>query len=146
MSIVDKTPSSQTERIEMEVELAHATAKVWRALTEPELLTAWLLPVFGLSLEPGAAFTFQAPPQPEWDGKVRCKLLSAEPMKRISWSWVVGDMDTVVTFTLQALDTGTRLTLLHTGFAEHQKKNFGGARYGWKMMGGQLVELLGRTS
>ena len=27
-----------------------------------------------------------------------------------------------------------------------QKQNFGGARYGWKMMGGKLVDLLGRIS
>jgi len=25
-----------------------------------------------------------------------------------------------------------------------QKRNFGGARYGWKMMGGKLVDLLAR--
>jgi len=28
----------------------------------------------------------------------------------------------------------------------HQKQNFGGARYGWRMMGGNLVDLLGRIS
>jgi hypothetical protein len=27
-----------------------------------------------------------------------------------------------------------------------QKKNFGGARYGWKMMGGKLVDLLARIT
>jgi len=25
-----------------------------------------------------------------------------------------------------------------------QKRNFGGARYGWKMMGGKLIDLLAR--
>ena len=35
-----------------------------RALTDPVLLTEWLLPVVDLKLEPGAAFTFEAQPQP----------------------------------------------------------------------------------
>jgi len=54
-------------------------------------------------------------------------------------------MATVVTFTLAPTASGTRLSLVHSGFRPDQKKNFGGARYGWKMMGGKLVDLLGRT-
>lgn len=36
--------------------------------------------------------------------------------------------------------TGTRLSLLQSGFKPEQKQNFGGARYGWKMMGGNTLE------
>ena len=39
---------------------------------------------------------------------------------------------------------GTRLSLVHSGFKPDQKQNFAGARYGWKMMGGNLVDLLAR--
>jgi hypothetical protein len=35
---------------------------------------------------------------------------------------------------------------VHTGFRPDQKQAFGGARYGWKMMGERLVDLLGRTA
>jgi len=59
---------------------------------------------------------------------------------------VVGDLDTVVTFTLTPTPTGTQLSLVQSGFKPHQKHNFGGARYGWKMMGGKLVDLLGRMA
>jgi hypothetical protein len=31
---------------------------------------------------------------------------------------------------------------VQSGFKPDQKQNFGGARYGWKMMGGKLVDLL----
>jgi uncharacterized protein YndB with AHSA1/START domain len=51
-------------------------------------------------------------------------------------------MDTVVTFTLTPTSSGTRLSLVHSGFKPDQKRNFAGARYGWKMMGGKLVDLL----
>jgi uncharacterized protein YndB with AHSA1/START domain len=53
-------------------------------------------------------------------------------------------LDTVVTFTLTPTAPGTRLSLLQSGFKPDQKRNFGGARYGWKMMGGTLVDLLAR--
>ena len=79
MSTFDKTAPSQTESISFEFDLPHAPEKVWRALTEPELLAEWLLPVIRssgqnpssliadgplqgrvaeLKLEPGAAFAF----------------------------------------------------------------------------------------
>ena len=41
-----------------------------------------------------------------------------------------------------ATRTGTRLSIVQSGFQPHQRQNFGGARYGWKMMGGKLVDLL----
>jgi uncharacterized protein YndB with AHSA1/START domain len=55
------------------------------------------------------------------------------------------EIDTVVTFTLTPTASGTRLSLVQSGFKPHQKQAFGGARYGWKSMGGKLVDLLGRT-
>jgi hypothetical protein len=46
----------------------------------------------------------------------------------------------------QPLDDRELCTVLHvqSGFKPDQKQNFGGARYGWKMMGGKLVDLLAR--
>src|SRR5690606_29117799 len=140
------TEKSQTETLVFEVELPHTPEKVWRALSEPALLAEWLLPVFDFSLEPGAAFTFKREPVGEWDGVVNCRLLAAEPPHRLSYTWVVGDMDTVVTFTLTPLPAGTRLQIVHAGFRPDQKQNFGGARYGWRLMGGKLVDLLATTS
>ncbi len=144
MTFVDKTAPGQTSHVAFEIELPHAPAKVWRALTTPELLSQWLLPVTGLALEKGATFTFQTQPFPGWDGTVHCRMLQIEPLKRISYAWVVGDMelDTVVTFELTQTATGTRLTLVQNGFMPHQKQNFGGARYGWKMMSQKLIALL----
>ena len=49
-----------------------------------------------------------------------------------------------MTFTLTPMASGTRLSLVQSGFKADQKQEFGGARYGWKMMGGKLVDLLGR--
>lgn len=144
MSFVDRTEKGQGESISFQFELEHAPEKVWRALTDPELLAEWLLPVFGHELEVGASFSLQAEPQQDWDGVVHCRYVEIEPYRKLSWTWVVGDIDTVVTFTLEPTASGTRLTLVQSGFRPDQKRNFGGARYGWRMMGGRLEELLER--
>ena len=146
MNPVDNTAPSQTESIAFEFDLPHSPAKVWRALTDPVLLSEWLLAVVELRLEPGAAFTFKTQPYPGWDGTVNCRMLEIDAQSKLSYTWVVGDMaiDTVVTFTLTPTASGTRLSLVQSGFTPAQKQNFGGARYGWKMMGGKLVDLLTR--
>jgi uncharacterized protein YndB with AHSA1/START domain len=145
MTSTDTTVRSQTESISFEFDLHHSPAKVWRALTDPVLLAEWLLPVIGLDLEPGAAFTFRTQPVGGWDGVVNCRMLEIDAGKKLRYAWVVGDIDTVVTFTLTPATSGTRLSLVQSGFKPDQKKNFGGARYGWTMMGGKLVDLLART-
>jgi uncharacterized protein YndB with AHSA1/START domain len=146
MTFVETTARAQTESLSFEFDLHHAPERVWRALTDPVLLAEWLLPVVDLKLERGAAFTFKAQPQPGWDGTVDCRFVEIEAQRKLSWTWVVGDIDTVVTFTLTPTASGTRLSLVQSGFKPDQKKNFGGARYGWKMMGGKLVDLLARIT
>ncbi len=146
MTVTDTTAPAQIETISFELDLRHPPEKVWRALTDPVLLAEWLLPVVDLELEPGAAFTFNAQPQPGWDGIVNCRFLEIEAHRKLSWTWVVGDIDTVVTFTLAPTASGTRLSLVQSGFKPDQKQNVGGARYGWKMMGGRLVDLLSRIT
>jgi uncharacterized protein YndB with AHSA1/START domain len=145
MTPVEKTARSQSESISFEFDLHHAPEKVWRALTDPVLLAEWLLPVVDLKLEPGAAFTFKAQPFPDWDGTVNCRFVEIEARRKLSYTWgVAWGVDTVVTFTLTPTASGTRLSLVHSGFKPDQKGEFGGQRYGWKMMGGKLVDLLAR--
>ncbi len=144
MTPADTTSPSQTATLSFDFDLRHAPEKVWRALTDPVLLAEWLLPVIDFALVPGAAFAFKTQPQPGWDGTVNCHMIEIDSQRKLSYRWVVGDMDTVVTFTLTPTASGTRLSLVQSGFKPDQKKNFGGARYGWRLMGGKLFELLGR--
>ena len=145
MSPIDKTAPSQTEALTFEFDLHHPPDKVWRALTKPELLAEWLLPVVDGTLSPRAAFTFKTQPYPGWDGTVNCRLLEIEAHRKLSYTWTVPFLDTVVTFTLTPTASGTRLSLVQSGFKPDQKQNLGGARYGWKLMGGKLVDLLSKT-
>ena len=144
MNPIDKTAPSQTESISLEFDLHHLPEKVWRALTDPALLAEWLLPTVGFKPEPGTAFTFKTQAYPGWDGTVSCQTLEVEAQRKLSYAWAVPFLDTVVTFTLTPTASGTRLSLVQSGFKPDQKREFGGARYGWKMMGGKLVDLLAR--
>lgn len=144
MTSIDTTDRSQSESISFEFDLHHSPEKVWRALTDPALLAEWLLPVIGLELEPGASFTFKTQPYPGWDGIVNCRILEIEPQRKLSYTWAVPFLDTVVTFTLTPTASGTRLSIVQSGFKADQRREFGGARYGWKMMGGKLLNLLER--
>ena len=146
MMLTDTTARAQTESISFEFDLPHPPQKVWRALTDPALLAEWLLPVLALELEQGAAFTFKTQPYPGWDGTVNCRFVEIEAHRKLGYTWSVPFLDTVVTFTLTPTASGTRLSLVQSGFNQEQRREFGGARYGWKMMGGKLVDLLARIA
>lgn len=145
MTLTDTTPREQTRAISFELDLRHPPEKVWRALTEPALLAEWLLPVFDFGLAPGTEFMFRTQPYPGWDGTVSCRMIEVEPERKLRYAWTVPFLDTEVTFTLDRVEGGTRLSIVQTGFREEQRQEFGGARYGWKMMGGKLEGLLDRT-
>ena len=144
MNLGNETTQLQSESLSLEFDLNHSPEKVWRALTDPALLAEWLLPVVDLKLEPGAAFVFKTQAYPGWDGTVNCRFIEIETYRKLSYTWAVPFLDTVVTFTLTPTASGTRLSIVQSGFKPDQKKEFGGARYGWKMMGGKLLDLLAR--
>ena len=141
---VDGTTPAQRDTLSLDFDLAHPPEKVWRALTDPALLAEWLLPVFDLKLEPGAEFTFRTQPYPGWDGTVSCRFVEIEPQRKLVYTWDVPFLQTVVTFTLAPTPSGTRLSIVQSGFKAEQKRESGGARYGWRMMGGKLTDLLAR--
>jgi uncharacterized protein YndB with AHSA1/START domain len=97
---------------------------VWRALTEPELLSAWLMPN-DIRPEVGARFTFQADTE-AGGGPIECEVLAVEPLRLLRYSWRGEDrnrdasdraLDSTVTFVLaETPDGGTHLRLVHDGF------------------------------
>ncbi len=141
------TASPQTQSIRVEYDLPHPPAKVWRTLTEPELLAKWIM-ANDIRPEVGHRFTFQAEPTPWWDGIVHCEVLELDPPRRLRYSWRSGPaaspLDTEVTWTLAASPSGgTRLILDHAGFRPSDKFAFDGANKGWQhMVGTRLPDVL----
>jgi uncharacterized protein YndB with AHSA1/START domain len=79
------TPTEKRSII-VEYELPEAPKKVWRALTEPKLLEAWLMPN-DIRAEVGHRFNFRAQPVPGWDGTVYCQVLEVVPEQRLVYAW-----------------------------------------------------------
>jgi uncharacterized protein YndB with AHSA1/START domain len=95
----------------------HPPERVWRALTDPQVLGEWLMPT---NLEPqvGHVFEFRTDPAPGFDGVIHCQVLEMDPPRRLVYSWHGGwaPQPTLVTWTLVPVPGGTRLRLDHTGF------------------------------
>ncbi|AVT32187.1 MULTISPECIES: SRPBCC domain-containing protein [unclassified Plantactinospora] len=127
--------------------LAHPPGRVWRALTEPELLARWFMPN-DFKAVPGHRFTFQtmARPDQEFDGVVHGEVLDVEPESLLRLSWTGGHLDTTVTWTLAAEGRGTRLFVEHAGFDPDdpiQQRAFAIMDGGWRgMVFRRLAELL----
>jgi len=129
------------QSIVVEYELSHAPQKVWRALTDSKLLSAWLMEN-DLRAEVGHRFTFRAQPMPGWDGIVHCEVLEAEPHQRLRYSWrggvneaegYGGRLDTVVSWTLTPTQSGgTLLRLEHSGFLPKNAFAFETMGKGWR--------------
>lgn len=143
------TNKDDTQSLMMEFDLPHAPAKVWRALTEPELLAKWLMST-DMKLAVGQSFTFKTAPVHGWDGVVNCEMKEIESQKRISYTWGSLGLGTVVTWTLApTAKGGTLLRLEQSGFPREksQVRYFEGAKMGWQSMAGQrLPEVLGQLT
>ncbi|MGD9480237.1 SRPBCC family protein [Shinella sp. G-2] len=103
----------------------HTPDVLWKALTSGDLIGRWLMAPMGFAPVVGNRFTFQTTPAGAWDGTIHCEVLEVVPNERLSYAWKGGHEDnegygskleTVVTFTLGRTDTGTRLSLIHSGF------------------------------
>jgi uncharacterized protein YndB with AHSA1/START domain len=99
-------------------EYLHAPERVWRALTDPAEIGRWLMRADDFAPTVGHRFRFVAKPQPGWRGFVECEVLTCEPPRELSYSWVgnVGQKPMTVTWTLEPIPNGTRLTLRQHGF------------------------------
>jgi len=122
----DAALRSDTQEIVVDEVFPHAPATVWKALTTGSLIARWLgMTPTGFEPVVGARFTYQTTPAGEWDGVIRCQVLEAVPNQRLAYSWKGGHEDnvgygarleTIASFTLSAVEAGTRLRLVHSGF------------------------------
>ncbi|WP_217574649.1 SRPBCC domain-containing protein [Mesorhizobium sp. GbtcB19] len=114
-------PTANEAPLSFECDLPDPPEKVWRALTEPELLAAWLMPN-DMKAEAGRHFNFAGP-----DAPIECEVIEAEPGKLLRYSWRerpgASDADefpafnSIVTFTLaRTASGGTHLRIVHDGF------------------------------
>lgn len=96
--------------------------RVWAALTDPAGIAAWFSSGVEVDLRPGGAMTFTFGE----DGRCPAIVEAVDPMRRFAYWWKPGseqedevpaDHRTLVDFTLEVVDGGTRLRLVESGFA-----------------------------
>ena len=100
-----------------------APGKVWRAVTDPELIPQWTATGQGarpVGFEPvtGNKFQFVAKPVPGWRGIIDCEVLEVREPSLLRYSWIGAEDEapTYVTYRLEPHAGGTRFTYEHTGF------------------------------
>jgi uncharacterized protein YndB with AHSA1/START domain len=78
--------TQRKESIVVENELPDPPERVWRALTDPQLLESWLMPN-NIGAEVGARFQFRTAPAPGFSGIVECEVLEVVPHRLLVYSW-----------------------------------------------------------
>lgn len=129
---------NETRTLVVEREFAHPPERLWRALTQSDLLAEWIMPN-DFRPEVGERFEMVA----EW-GKVEGEVLAIEPLRSLSYRWNGPGLKSVVHWTLEATPAGTRLRMEQTGFRPDDKMAYHGARAGWPRFLKSLDNLLER--
>jgi uncharacterized protein YndB with AHSA1/START domain len=120
MSIADLT------RIDRAIEINAPPARVWRALTSADELSAWFqVQIEGEITAGGTVWMTSLHPQHAGQ-RFRVRIVELTPHRRVVWRWHPGEIDpavdyarepeTTVTFILEASGAGTRLSVAETGF------------------------------
>src|ERR1041385_7400613 len=110
---------SKGTSIHLEQSYPHARAKVWRALTVPEVMKKWLMRPEGFAPAVGTRFQFiDDGPHKGWRGYVDCEVLAVEPERLLVISWQGDEKHRphTVTFRLDDDGAGCKLTFDHEGF------------------------------
>ena len=120
------TTAPSTDRLEKQVMLDAPRARVWRALTDVTEFNAW----FGVSLAtpftPGAAVSGRITMRNYAHVVLTIWIETMEPPRFFSFRWhpyaiepgvdYAADPTTLVSFTLEDVVAGTRLTIVESGF------------------------------
>jgi uncharacterized protein YndB with AHSA1/START domain len=130
---------NETRSVVVEREIPYPPEKIWRALTQPHLIEAWLMKN---DFQPVVNHRFNL--RADW-GAVDCQVLTVEPNTTLSYTWGAFGLESVVTWTLTPTATGTQLRMEQSGFRPDQEKAYQGAQYGWQQFFAALEQLLPRV-
>ena len=117
--------STELRSVVVEREIAFPPERLWRALTQPHLIEAWLMKN---DFKPDLGHEFKL--SGEW-GAVECRVEAVEPISLLSYTWAAFGLQSVVTWTLTPTRTGTHLRMEQSGFRADQQQAYQGAQQAW---------------
>lgn len=122
-------PAMTNQRVQLSITITATAEDVWRALTEPDMIAAWMLGArVESSWQPGSdiAYTVKMPGLDKHYGDRGTVLVAerARVLKYSHWAEAEGLSDTpenrsVITLLLDAQAESTRLTVLHEHFSSY---------------------------
>jgi uncharacterized protein YndB with AHSA1/START domain len=130
--------------IQLERRIPHPNTEVWAALTTPELLARWWAPG---DIAPTVGHRFLMD-MGAW-GQQQCEVLDVKPGEFIKFLFSEGQLDTTVTWRLEAVDDGTVLHLEHAGFnldTPMGQQAFQGMGSGWPGLLARIEKVLAGVS
>ena len=123
----------------VEREIPHPPEKIWRALTQPDLIEEWLMKN---DFRPAVDHRFNL--RADW-GAVDCQVVAVKPNEPLSYTWAAYGLESVVTWTLTPTSAGTLLRMEQSGFRPDQQQAYQGAKYGWQKFFANLEQVLARA-
>ncbi len=136
---------AEMARIDRSIEIKAPPERVWRALTDPAELSAWFQVKIEGPVSPGSHVWMVAQHKGYAGIRFQVWFVEMDPPRRFVWQWYPGAVDpsvdysreprTTVTFTLEPIAGGTRLSVAETGFdeisLERRAKVYGDNDRGW---------------
>ncbi|MBN8994434.1 MAG: SRPBCC domain-containing protein [Rhizobiales bacterium] len=128
--------ATETRSVVVERDMPFPPDRIWRALTQPQLIEAWLMKNDFVP-EAGRQFTLTG----DW-GSVACRVLAIEANRRLAYTWDAMGLASTVTWTLTPTSGGTHVRMEQAGFRPDQGQAYGGARMGWQKFFAELEKVL----
>ena len=136
------------DTIEREMTLTAPIQRVWQAITDPQEVSEWFGVQAEIDLRPGGRIVFG------WaEGRFLARVEEVAPPTRFAHRWCLArdtEVDagptTLVTFSLEPSNGGTRLRLVESGFAslpgEVRDKHLSENTEGWAEELGELAKYI----
>jgi uncharacterized protein YndB with AHSA1/START domain len=138
--------SSSTDRIEKQIVLNSPRSRVWRAITDVREFNQWFGVALTTPFAPGAVVSGYITSPGHESLLMTAWVETMEPERCFSFRWhpsaidpnvdYAADPTTLVTFILDEVDGGTKLTITETGFdalpESRRTKAFSGNASGWE--------------
>ena len=120
--------------------IQHPPARVWQALTDPEIHAKWWA-AGDVKAEIGHRFMLD---MGKW-GQQLCEVIAVEPERLLSYSFAPGTLNSTITWRLEPEGSGTRLHLEHSGFDIESplgKMAYEGMGSGWPAVLARIEEAI----
>ncbi|MBA5687606.1 SRPBCC family protein [Rugamonas apoptosis] len=132
--------AQELRTVVVERDFPHPPERLWRALTQPHRLDAWLMQNDFLPVA-GHRFNFRA----DW-GAVDCVVTEVKPQRTLAYTWSAYGLESIVTWTLEPSSSGTHLRMEQSGFRPDQEQAYQGAKFGWQKFFDALEQVLPREA